>query len=89
MTRQENIQPHNTKETKETKQDINKAACTHLTNIQFPGDTECARTVPNACMRMSTLLVLLEDDVAPKGTPDTITHTSQEASYDTIQFNLF
>lgn len=51
-------------------------------NIQFPDDKECSMTVPNACIRMSTLLTLLADDEedAPRGTPDTTTHTSHAAS---------
>jgi hypothetical protein len=54
---------------------------TYLTNIQFPADTECARTVPYACILIRTLLTLLEEEVAPRGTPDTITHINQDASY--------
>lgn len=52
-------------------------------NIQFPDDKECSMTVPNACIRMSTLLTLLAEDEeeAPRGTPDTTTHTSHAASY--------
>ena len=51
-------------------------------NIQFPDDKECSMTVPNACIRMSTLLTLLadEEEEEPRGTPETTTQTSQAAS---------